>query len=48
MNVDIFKDKEFIKFRNVLDSKMKRIQALGLGTKQRKAEVITCEDEEAM
>ena len=27
---------------------MKRLQALGLGTKQRKAEVINCEDEEAM
>jgi len=48
VSVDIFKDKEFIKFRNVLDSEMKRLQALGLGTKKRKAEVITCEDEEAM
>ena len=27
---------------------MKRLQTLGLGTKQRKAEVINCEDEEAM
>ncbi|XP_065915625.1 uncharacterized protein KIAA1958-like [Dysidea avara] len=48
INVDIFKDKESTKFRNVLDSEMKRLQALGLGTKQRKAEVINCEDEEAM
>ena len=48
ITVDIFKDKEFIKFQNVLDSEMKRLQALGLGTKQRKAEVVNCEDEEAM
>ena len=47
-NVDFFKDKEFSKFRNVLDSEMKRLQAVGLGTGQRKAEVISFEDEELM
>ena len=48
MNVDFFKDKEFSKFRNILDSEMKRLQAVGLGTGQRKAEVISFEDEELM
>ena len=48
MNVDFFKDKEFSKFHNVLDSEMKRLQAVGLGTGQRKAEVISFEDEKLM
>ena len=48
MNVDFFKDKEFSKFCNVLDSEMKRLKAVGLGTGQRKAEVISFEDEELM
>ena len=46
MNVDLFKNKEFSKFRNILDSEMKRLQAVGLGTGQRKAEVLSFEDEE--
>ena len=33
------------KSRNVLDSEMKRLQASGLGTQQRKAEVISYESE---
>ena len=32
MHINIFKDKEFSKFRDVLDSEMKRLQASGLGT----------------
>lgn len=48
MNVDIFKDKEFSKFCSVLDSEMKRLQASGLGTVQRKSEIISYEDEEIM
>ena len=48
MNVNIFKGKEFSKFQNVLDSEMKRLQTVGLGTGQRKAEVINIEDEELM
>ena len=48
MNVDFFKDKKFSKFHDVLDSEMKRLQASGLGRMQRKAEVITFENEEIM
>ena len=48
MNVDFFKNKEFSEFCNILDSEMKRLQAVGLGTRQRKAEVISFEDEELM
>ena len=42
----IFKDKEFSKFRNALDSEMKRLQVVELGTGQRKAKVMNFEDEE--
>ena len=48
MNVDFFKVKEFFKFHTVLDSEMKRLQAVELGARQRKAEVISFEDEELM
>ena len=48
MNVDFCKVKEFFKFRTVLDSEMKRLQAVELGAGQRKAEVISFEDEELM
>ena len=48
MRIDIFKDKEFSKFRNVLDSEMKRLQTSGLGAQQRKAEVISYESEDIM
>ena len=48
INVDIFKDKEFSKFHDILDSEMKRLQASGLGIKQRKDEVISYEDEKIM
>ena len=37
MNVDIFKDKEFAECRAVLDSEMKRLQAAGKGTTQKKS-----------
>ena len=46
MNVDFFKDKGFSKFFNVLDSELKRLQVVGFGAGQRKAEVISYEDEE--
>ena len=48
MNVDIFKDKEFAECRAVLDSEMKRLQAAGKGTTQKKAEIITYEAEEIL
>ena len=46
--IDIFKDKEFARFRTVLDSEMKRLQSSGLGSGQRKAEPITYDEEEIM
>ena len=44
-SLDIFKDSAFAEFRSSLDAEMKRLQAKGLGSKQRQAEPIT-EDEE--
>ena len=44
----LFKDQEFSMFHNVSDSEMKRLQAVGLETGQRKAEVISFEDEELL
>ena len=46
--LDIFKDKELVQFRAVLDSEMKRLQGLGIGTAQRIAEPITFEEEELL
>ena len=46
--IDIFKEPGFSKFRIVLDSEMKRLQAAGVGTVQQKAEPITFEEEEVL
>ena len=46
--IDIFKQARFLRFRMVLDSEMKRLQASGIGTAQRKAKPITFEDEEIL
>ena len=46
--IDIFKQAGFSWFRIVLDSEMKRLQASGIGTAQRKAQPITFEDEEIL
>ena len=46
--IDIFKEPGFLKFRIVLDSEMKRLQAAGIGTVQQKAEPITFEEEEVL
>ena len=46
--LDIFKDKNFSQFRKVLDSEMKRLQAAGIGSVQKKAEPITYEEEEIL
>ena len=35
--LDIFKDKNFSQFRKVLDSEMKRLQAAGIGSVQKKS-----------
>ena len=48
MNVDIFKDEGFAKCRAVLDLEMKRLQAAGKGTMQKKAEIISYEIEEIL
>ena len=44
--VDFFHDKEFAECRSVLDSEMKRLKSQGVGSKKRKAEPLTVEDEE--
>ena len=46
--VDIFKDEDFAGFHSSLDAEMKRIQGLGIGTRVRKAEIITIEEEELL
>ena len=49
MSVDFLKIKNFPNFvMFYIDSEMKRLQAVGLGTTQTKAEVISFEDEELM
>ena len=46
--VDFFKDSEFADFRVCLDSEMKRLQKAGHGSKTRKAEPLTTEEEELL
>ena len=46
--LDIFKDAKFANFRASLDSEMKRLQSLVVGSKHRQAEVLTEEDEELL
>ena len=43
--LDIFKDPSFAEFRATLDSEMKKIQSLGIGSKKRQAEALTVEEE---
>ena len=47
-DIDMFKDPGFSRFRMVLDSEMKRLQASGIGIVQQKAEPITFEEEEIL
>ena len=47
-DLDFFKDPAFAEFRGTLDAEMKRIQSLGIGTKRRQAEPLTCEEEEML
>ena len=47
-DLDFFKDSIFAEFRGTLDAEMKRIQLLGIGTKRRQAEPLTCEEEEIL
>lgn len=46
--IDFFRNEGFSRFRQVLDSEMKRLQVAGIGTMQRKAEPITFEEEEIL
>ena len=46
--LDIFKNKEFVQFRTVLDSDMKWLQAAGIGSTHRKAEPITLDEEKRL
>ena len=47
-SIDFFKDSEFADFRICLDSEMKRLQRAGHGSKTRKAEPLTTEEEELL
>ena len=47
-DIDMFKDPGFSRFRMVLDSEMKRLQASGIGIVQQKAEPITFQEEEIL
>ena len=47
-NIDVFNDAKFSEMRVCLDSEMKRLQKSGLGSKTRKAEPLTIEEEELL
>ena len=46
--IDFFKDASFSKFRATLDAEMKNLQRKGIGTKKKKAEIFTEEEEELL
>ena len=46
--MNFFKDSSFAELRMTLDAEMKRLQRSGLGSKKKKAEPITPEEEEIM
>ena len=48
IHVDFFKDPEFADIRSTLDSEMKRIQASGIGSRPKQAEIILEEEEELL
>ena len=45
---DFFKDQAFTDFRAVLDAEMKRLKLAGIGSRARKAEPLTLEEEEML
>ena len=47
-SIDIYKDAEFADFRSCLDSEMKRLQSSGLGSRKKKAEPLSLEEEELL
>jgi hypothetical protein len=48
IHVDFFRDPEFADMRSTLDSEMKRIQASGIGSRPKQAEIISEEEEELL
>ena len=46
--IDFFKDEKFANFKSTLDAEMKRLQAQGVGSKRRQAEIITPEEEDLL
>ena len=47
-SIDIFKDSDFTEFGTTIDAEMKRLQALGVGSKKRQVEPLTTEEEEVL
>ena len=47
-SIDIFKNSDFNEFHVTVDEEMKRLQALGVGTKKMQAESLTEEKEEKL
>ena len=47
-SIDIFKDSDITEFRATLDAEMKRLQALGVGSKKKQAEPLAEEEEEVL
>ena len=48
IHVDFFKDTEFADIRSTLDSEMRCIQASGVGSRPKQAEIISEEEEELL
>ena len=46
--IDLFKDKTFAEFRSVLDAEMKCLKSAGIGSRARKAEPITPQEEDLL
>lgn len=47
-DIDFFKDREFVGFRQSLDAEMKRLQSKGIGSEHKQAEPFTIEEEEML
>jgi hypothetical protein len=48
VHIDFFRDIEFADVRSTLDAEMKRIQASGIGSRPKQAEIIPEEEEELL
>ena len=47
-DIDIFRSSDFCDFRASLDAEMKQLQAMGIGNKNKQAEILTVENEEIL